>query len=152
MFVGKGSLLWRVKRGAQFHKCVQERQTTVCAENLWRRQPLPFILQKEFYLTDFQLSRTAHMNGYINCFVTWSPSLFKESGLGSLGEEVSMGSIFKPPPGPPGSQTAGVPTFSRELFKSIDVKASDSYTSTAYQRSSTSWWHLELTSKPTHLS
>ena len=41
---------------------------------------------------------------------TWSPSLFKDSGLGSEGEEVSIGSTFKPPPGPPGSQTAGVPT------------------------------------------
>ena len=41
---------------------------------------------------------------------TWSPSLFKDSGLGSEGEEVSIGSTFKPPPGPPGSHTAGVPT------------------------------------------
>ena len=41
--------------------------------------------------------------------ITWSPSLFKDSGLGSV-EEVSIGSIFKPPPGPPGSHTAGVPT------------------------------------------
>ena len=114
------SLMFKVqcdcRRGKAFYTSLEEEHNFINVCKSIKQLFIKFVTSAKVacYLysmthKDFTFSVTKnHPHGDI---FTWSPSLFKDSGLGSLGEEVSIGSIFKPPPGPPGSHTAGVPTF-----------------------------------------